>query len=351
MSTSKNPSSNADYIALGVPAWGFLPGNKYWKAKNRFSSVTAITNFDPVTTSSKGSVIELVVGNSSNGLIGFDAGVTFGKSTVRLSDANDQIKIFANKDSIQLARVGFQILGERESWSSPTPASVQMGNGINSINVGGGAKNWETGMSIGTKASLIGGSGKDTITAIGNKLGISIFGAVDLGKGNDRIETAGLNGETGLLVSNNGVLRMGDGDDVIIGTAKAIKTRRSIYVNGTIDMGAGNDLITGNSLHVNSSTGARILMGAGKDVIAAPLEFSHGAFFDFGSGIDKLTLLPGKYSVAKGLAGSQLVLSSIAPVGGYGGGIDNIPINGLEFLVSSVSGKEYAFALGEIQIV
>ena len=350
MSKTKNPNSNADYIALGVPAWGFLPGNEYWKAKNRFSSVTAIANYDPVTTNKKGSTIELVVGSLTNGLIGFNAGVIFGKSTVRLSDASDQIKISANKNSIQLASVGFQILGERESWSSPTPASVMMGNGVNSINVGGGAKNWDTGMSIGTKAFLIGGSGIDRITAIGNKLGISVVGTVDLRKGNDHIEAAGLNGETGLFVSNNGVIRMGDGNDVIIGKAKASINRRSIYVNGIIDMGAGNDLITGNSLHVNSSTGAKILMGAGNDAIAAPLESSNGAFFDFGSGIDKLTLLPGRYSIAKGL-GSQLTLSSISQVGSYWGGIDKIPINGLEFLVSSVSGKQYAFVPGEVQIV
>lgn len=350
MSTSKNPSSNADYIALGVPAWGFLPGNKYWKAKNRFSSVTAIANYDQVTTSSKGSIIELVVGNSSKGLIGLYAGVTFGKSTVRLSNAKDQIKISANKNSIQLAQVGFQILGRRETWSSPTPASVLMGNGINSIYVGGGARNWETGMTIGLNASLIGGNAKDTLNIIGNKFGIVINGTVDLGKGNDRIEAKSLNGETGLSVLNDGVLKMGDGDDVITGIAKASKTRRSIYVNGTIDMGAGKDLITGNSLHVHSRTGADILMGAGNDTIAAPLESSSGAFFDFGSGIDKLTLLPGKYSVAKGLSKSQFVLSSIAPVGDRIN-IRKIPISGLEYLVSSVSGKQYAFALGQIQIV
>ena len=346
----KNPSSNADYIALGVPEWGFLPDNKYWKTKTKFTSITTIANFDPVTTNKNGSIINLLVGSSNKGLLGFNAGITFGKSSVRLSNANDQITAFATQKSIQLAKVGFELYGEKDTWSSPTPASLLMGDGVNTVSIGGGSRNWDIGLRVGHKASLIGGSGVDKIIGIGNQNGISIDGTIDLGNGIDRVEATAINGETGLYVSNNGFLGMGDGDDVIIGKAKASINRRSIYINGVIDMGAGNDSIIGDSLHVNSSTSAKILMGAGNDAITAPLESSNGAFFDFGSGIDKLALLPGRYSVAKDL-GSQLTLSSISQVGSIWSVIDKISINGLEFLVSSVSGKQYAFVPGEIQIV
>jgi Ca2+-binding RTX toxin-like protein len=326
--------TNQDFINKGVPSSLFLPGTKYWKKKRTFSARGGIWNFDSVTTNKKGSSILLDA--SEDSILG-GAGLNFGASRVQMSAGNDSIRAVA-RSGVRLSQIGFEIQGERDTYFSPTPGSVVMGNGNNTIEIGGENNNWEVGIRVGIKALLQGGSGKDLIRTSGLSQGISVSGTIELGEGNDTVESTSLGGDSSLHIDNTGRIDTGGGDDILIGRGGS----RSIYINGTLVMGNGNDLITGDSLHVNSSTGALVDMGAGDDIISAPLDSANGARFDFGTGNDKLTVRPGNYTIS-GTANSGTVLS--------GGGIIDVVVDGLEFLVSSASGREYAYAPGLITVV
>jgi len=100
-------------------------------------------------------------------------------------------------------------------------------------------------------------------------------------------------------------------------------------------MGGGNDEITGTSFMFNGPY--KIQMGTGNDKFLAPLRCSNTPI-DFGSGIDKLYLPSGKYTVTANGAGA-FTLSSGAE-----------KISGLEWLVSARTGTEYAFKAGTLDI-
>ena len=326
--------SNQDLVNQGAPSSLFLPGSKYWKKKRTFNARAGIWNFDSVTTSKKGSSILLDVLEDS--ILG-GAGLSFGASRVQMSAGNDSIRAVASS-SARLSQIGFQIQGERDTYFSPTPGSVVMGNGNNTIEIGGGNNNWEVGIIVGNKALLQTGSGKDLIRTSGLSQGISVSGTIELGEGNDTVESTSFGGDSSLHINNTGRIDTGGGDDILIGRGGS----RSIYINGTLVMGNGNDLITGDSLHVNSSSGALVDMGAGDDIISAPLNSANGARFDFGTGIDRLTLRPGNYTISSE-ANGVTVLSGSQIIG--------VAVDGLEFLVSSTTGREFAYAPGLIAVV
>ena len=319
--------SNQDFTNKGVPSSVFLPGSKYWKKKQIFSARGGIWNFDSVTTNKKGSSILLDA--SEDSILG-GAGLSFGASRVQMSAGSDSIRAVA-RSGARLSQIGFEIQGERDTYFSPTPGSVIMGNGSNMIEIGGGSNNWEVGIRIGSNALLQGGSGKDVIRSTGAVKGVLVAGSIQLGKGDDTLEGISIIGENGVHIDNTGRIDTGEGNDVLIGKGGS----RSIYINGALLMGGGNDVVTGQSLHVNSG------MGAGDDIISAPLDSANGATFDFGTGIDRSTLRPGNYNVS-GTTNGGTILS--------GGGISAVVI-GLEFLVSSDSGREFAYTPGLIMVV
>lgn len=325
---------NQDLIKAGFPSESVLPGSDYWKKYRTFSARSSIWNFDAITTNKKGSSIIL---DASEKDVFASGGISLGANTVQMSSNDDQIKVSARK-GIKLSQVGLEIQGAGDTYFSPTPASLLMGSGKNSIIIGGDESNWDIGIRIGTRALLAGGSGADAIRAHGLIQGISVTGTIQLGAGNDVLEGISMGGENGVHINNSGRVEMGEGDDIIIGSGGS----RSIYVNGAIDMGSGSDRITGSSLHVNSVTGAEIRMGAGDDTISAPLVSSNGAKFYFGAGIDRMTLKPGTYSTTSA-NDSALVLS--------GSGIIDTPVYGLEFVTSSATGKEFAFRPGALTVI
>lgn len=332
--SKSNKMSNQDFINKGVPSSVFLPGSKYWKKKRTFSARGGIWNFDSVTTNKKGSSILLDA--SEDSILG-GAGLSFGASRVQMSAGSDSIRAVA-RSGARLSQIGFAIQGERDTYFSPTPGSVIMGNGNNTIKISGENNNWETGMRVGVNALLQGGSGKDAIRSTGAIKGILVAGSIQLGEGDDVLEGKTIGGENGVHIDNSGRVDTGEGNDVLNGNGGS----RSIYVNGALLMGGGNDLVTGQSLHVNSSTNALVDMGAGDDIISAPLDSANGARFDFGTGIDRLTVRPGNYTIG-GTANGGTVLS--------GGGIVDAEVIGLEFLVSSSSGREFAYTPGLIAVV
>lgn len=325
--------SNQDLIDRGAPRSLFLPGNQYWRGNRRFTARSTIFNADQVTTNPSGSSITLNASQESM----LEAGITFAARRVQMSSRNDSIRAQA-RTGLNLSNSGLEIEGRGDSYLSQTPASLIMGDGRNSIAIGGGRNNWQIGMRIGTGALLSAGTGRDTFRAIGTDVGIRVVGRIESGGGNDSLTGRSLSGDSAIHVDNPGTIDMGPGNDRLIGRGGS----RPIYINGNVVMGAGRDVITGRSLHVNSSSIATIDMGAGNDSILSPLVSANGARLDFGSGTDRLVVRPGTYN-AQTMENGSIMLS--------GNGISDAVITGLEFLVSSTTGVETRFADGALNIL
>ena len=106
-----------------------------------------------------------------------------------------------------------------------------------------------------------------------------------------------------------GLLAMGDGDDIIKGT--------SMYQQGMIDMGRGDDIIDAQ------------MKGFGVT--------------DFGKGIDRYVIDPGKYEIQE-IRRNKFLMPP-------GGGGHQLPVVGLEYLVSRKTGNEYELTKGIINII
>lgn len=331
---TQNPSSNQDFIQMGMPKSLFLPGSSYWKKKSSFSSKDSIVNFDNVLTSKKGSTITL---NATKNSLG--SGIMLRGGTLRMSSKND--RFYIKSEGVSFAResgssAAFLL---QETSGKPSPI-LDLGNGRNVIDAGHG---WDNGIVI--AGQLLSGTGNDFIRGFGKSSGISVGGLISTGAGHDIIEGSS-EGSGGIYV--RGRIEMGAGNDRLTGIAKTIDlSTGAIYSNGWIDMGDGNDKITGTSFMINGAAvgQAKLVMGRGDDNLIATLHHSN-APIDFGDGIDRLFLPSGQYEITDLGGGAYSLLSTGANQGVYGAE----KISSLEFIVSKSTGAEYAFATGTLTV-
>lgn len=334
--------TNAEAIKAGYPKSAILPGSKFWKKARSFSSNTSITNFDPVTTNKAGSSISLHATKAD--ISGELGSISLLKGLVRMSKAADSVTVKCSNTS--LASDGSALYLFNPEWLS-IPATLDLGNGNNSVLAGLGYMGWNTGISLDAQTRLLSGTGKDIIKGSGKEIGILVGGTISTGTGNDIIEGNSGNSR-GIYVGEGGRIDMGAGNDRITGTSVINDlSSGTIYANGWIDMGDGDDEITGVSFMINgrSEAQAQLLMGSGNDKLTATLHRSN-APIDFGSGVDRLYLPAGQYSIANLGNGSYSLLSTGAEPGVYGAD----KISGLEWIVSKSTGTEYAFGEGVITI-
>jgi len=353
--------TNAELIKMGVPISAVLPGSAFWTKNKVFKSNTAILNFDPVTTNKTGSVIALDV--TKLDLTG-EMGIRFFKGAVNMSAAKDTIVVTCTNKGLSSSGAALSL--ENPDWLK-IPATLNLGNGNNSVLAGFGYAGWETGIYLSGGTRLLSGTGNDIIKGSGKETGIYVGGTISTGAGDDIIEGSGK--ETGIYVggtistgagddiiegrginsygitASNGSINMGEGNDRLTGIGPESASNGSNYLNGWVDMGGGNDEITGTSFIFNGPY--KIQMGTGNDKFLAPLRCSNTPI-DFGSGIDKLYLPSGKYTVTANGAGAFSLSSAAQTVGQATYGAERI--SGLEWLVSARTGTEYAFKAGTLDI-
>lgn len=327
--------TNAELIKAGYSKSFILPGSAFWRSQRVFNSNTAIVNFDPVATSSFGSIITLEAKNAD--LSGRLGGINFFKGAVNMSAAADSIVVECINRRLLTSDSALSL--NNPDWLK-IPVTINLGNGNNRVLAGINYAGWGTGIDLASKTQLLSGSGNDIIKGNGIDTGISVGGIVSTGAGDDIIEGKTEGGTGGGISLSGGTINMGAGNDRLTGI-----TRRENYLNGWINMGDGNDKITGSGFRFNGAY--RIQMGAGDDRFVAPL-LSSNTLIEFGAGIDRLYLPPGEYTVAE-MGGGVYSLFSTAAVGGrsqYGAE----RLSGLELLVSKQVGTEYDFAPGVIAI-
>ena len=331
--------TNAELIKMGAPISAVLPGSAFWIKNKVFKSNTAILNFDPVSTSKSGSTITL--GATKPDLSGSLGGIILLKGAVNMSAAKDSIIVKCTNRGLS-SRGASLSLGNPE-WLK-IPVTLNLGHGNNSVLAGLGYSGWDTGIDLAGGTRLLGGTGNDIIKGSGKEIGIYVGGTISTGAGNDIIEGRGIK-SYGITASEGGI-NMGDGNDRLtgIGGIESSSTA-SNYLNGWIDMGGGDDEITGTSFMFNGPY--EIQMGAGSDKFLAPLRHSNSPI-DFGSGIDKLYLLSGIYTVTEMGSGAFSLSSAAHTEGQATYGAESI--SGLEWLVSARTGAEYAFKAGTLDI-
>jgi len=332
---TQNPSSNQDFIQMGMPKSLFLPGSSYWKKKSSFSSKDSIVNFDNVLTSKKGSTITL---NATKNSLG--SGIMLRGGTLRMSSKNDHFYIKSEGISFVRESGSSAAFLLEETSGKPSPI-LDLGNGRNVIDAGHG---WDNGIVI--AGQLLSGTGNDFIRGFGKSSGISVGGLISTGAGDDIIE--GSSEESGGIVIG-GRIEMGAGNDRLTGIGQVDDlSHGTIYSNGWIDMGDGDDEITGTSFMINGRDPgqAQLSMGAGNDKLIATLHDSN-APIDFGDGIDRLYLPSGQYNISDLGGGFFSILSTGENEGIYGAE----RISGLEFIVSKITGSDYAFARGTLNVI
>lgn len=174
------------------------------------------------------------------------------------------------------------------------------------------------------------GQGDDRLYSdSGISTNIQVWGTLDMGAGNDTIETLTDDRRyCGFSIGPDGSVFLGQGDDSLICTrpTNAYTATRHIVISGLLDAGDGNDIIIGDQLQV--SIGGNLIMGAGDDLISAELYGSNNSKIDFGEGTDTLRLIPGDYLVAdngdgylkltKDFSGAGYLISGLELVGPQG---------------------------------
>jgi len=332
--------SNEDFINQGYPKSALLPGTSYWRKRKSFASSTSILNWDNVKTNTGGSRISLAADKDFYGELG---SVSFGVGTVRMSQNKDTLSVVCTNPSLSSEGDAFSLLGINDVYMATSGATLDLGNGNNKITAGMGIISWDTGIRVGSQASLLSGRGKDRISAQGKVTGMDIGGVISTGKGADIIEGFS-NKAQGIYIRESGRIDMGAGNDRLVGTGTMDDTSGgTIYSNGWIEMGDGDDEITGTTFQINGAQ-AYLSMGAGDDRLVATL-YSSNAPIDFGSGIDRLFLPSGTYNISD-LGDGFFSLNSIGANYDYGAG----RISGLEVIVSQSTGAEYIFAPGTLNV-
>ena len=333
--------SNKDLISQGYPKSALLPGTSYWRKRKSFASSTSILNWDNVKTNTGGSRISLAADKEFYGELG---SISFGVGTVRMSQKKDTWSVVCTNPSLSSEGDAFSLRGINDVYMATSGATLDLGNGNNKITAGIGTISWDTGIRVGSQASLLSGRGKDRISARGKVTGIYVGGEISTGKGSDMIE--GFSNQTqGIIISESGRIDMGSGNDRLVGTGTIDDLSGwTIYSNGWIEMGDGDDEITGTSFMINGAQ-AYLSMGAGDDRLVATLHRSN-APISFGSGIDRLFLPSGAYNISD-LGDGFFSLSSTGEKEGMYGAER---ISGLEVVVSQSTGAEYIFTPGILNI-
>jgi len=331
--------TNAELIKMGVPISAVLPGSAFWKKNKVFKSNTSIWNFDSVSTNSSGSTISLDA-TKAVPLSGGLRGINFYKGAVNMSAAKDTIVVTCTNKGLSSSGAALSL--ENPDWLK-IPATLNLGNGNNSVLAGFGYAGWETGIYLSGGTRLLSGTGNDIIKGSGKETGIYVGGTISTGAGDDIIEGRGINSYG--ITASDGSINMGEGNDRLTGIGPESAGHGSNYVNGWVDMGGGNDEITGTSFMFNGPY--KIQMGTGNDKFLAPLRYSNTPI-DFGSGIDKLYLPSGIYTVTDKGSGAFSLSSAAQTVGQATYGAERI--SGLEWLVSARTGTEYAFKAGTLDI-
>jgi len=333
--------TNADAIKAGYPKSAMLPGNTLWKSQRIFKSNTSILNFDPVSTNRSGSAITLNV-TKADPIYGSLGGIALLKGTVSMSAAKDSIIVKCSNRGLSSGGAALSL--ENPDWLK-IPVTLNLGNGNNSVLAGFGYAGWDIGIDIAWETRLLSGTGNDIIKGSGKGIGIYVGGTISTGAGNDIIEGRGIK-SYGITLTVDSSINMGEGNDRLTGIGGLKEAgHASNYLNGRIDMGGGNDEITGTSFKFNGPY--KIQMGSGNDKFIAPLH-SSGSQIDFGSGIDRLYLPSGKYTVSANGAGEFTLSSAALTEGQATYGAERI--SGLEWLVSARTGAEYAFKAGTLDI-
>ena len=331
--------TNADAIKAGYPKSAMLPGNTLWKSQRIFKSNTSILNFDPVSTNRSGSAITLNV-TKADPIYGSLGGIALLKGTVSMSAAKDSIIVKCSNRGLSSGGAALSL--ENPDWLK-IPVTLNLGNGNNSVLAGFGYAGWDIGIDIAWETRLLCGTGNDIIKGSGKEIGIFVGGTISTGDGDDIIEGRGIKSYG--IGESDGSINMGKGNDRLTGIGGTESaSNASNYLNGWVDMGDGNDEITGTSFMFNGPY--KIQMGAGNDKFIAPLRHSNTPI-DFGSGIDKLYLPSGIYTVTDKGSGA-FSLSSAAQTEQSTYGAESI--SGLEWLVSARTGAEYAFKAGTLDI-
>ena len=333
--------TNADAIKAGYPKSAMLPGNTFWKSQRIFKSNTSILNFDPVSTNRSGSAITLNV-TKADPIYGSLGGIALLKGTVSMSAAKDSIIVKCTNRG--LSSRGASLSLENPEWLK-IPVTLNLGNGNNSVLAGLGYSGWDTGIDLAGGTRLLGGTGNDIIKGSGKEIGIYVGGTISTGAGNDIIEGKGTISH-GIHHVSGGSINMGEGSDRLTGIGGPESAGHgSNYLNGWVDMGGGDDEITGTSFMFSGLD--KIQMGAGNDKFIAPLRYSRCPI-DFGSGIDRLYLPSGNYTVTDKGLGAFSLSSAALTEGQSTYGAERI--SGLEWLVSARTGAEHAFTAGTLDI-
>jgi hypothetical protein len=180
----------------------------------------------------------------------------------------------------------------------PRDGVLDMAGGDDIINI----YRYNAGFLIGVEieGTVLMGEGDDRLYSdAGISTNIQVWGPLDMGRGNDTIETlTDDRRNSGLSIRPGGSVFLGEGDDSLICTrpTNACTAIRHTAISGLLDAGDGNEIITGDQLQVQ--IGGNLIMGAGDDLIPAELYGSNNSKIDFGEGTDTLGLIPGDYLVA-----------------------------------------------------
>ena len=183
-----------------------------------------------------------------------------------------------------------------------------------------------------SRGTLLAGDGNDEIYCDYNASGASIFlsegGAIDMGRGNDKV--TGFNG-TGLSahIAKGAFVATGEGDDSVDFLAGGVALGTAGYgMEKHLDLGSGNDSAY---LNINKSRA----LGKSSEV---------GGYFSGGEGEDTLYLPEGYYKIAK-VAESQDAYSFSFSDGSH------FIVNSFERLGNAISGSTSSIRDGNVYVI
>ena len=230
------------------------------------------------------------------------------------------LKLSPNKDSIEVQN-NLQLWGKGTGLNgqiSQTGGILDTSAGNDLINILYGSSYFLRGLDL--EGSIYMGDGDDTLYSdAGLETNINVYnGLLDMGSGNDAIYTSHSSfTSTGVSINSRGAIYLGDGDDLIACDRNYGNSSSNAHISvfGLLDTGSGNDRIDADSLQVG--IGGFVLMGSGDDIISARIEGSNGSRIDFGEGQDSLLLGRGEYYVSEADDGWLSVTSTNTSLGSY----------------------------------
>ena len=250
-------------------------------------------------------------------LVSFDVakpdkpGLTLLDGLLKLSPGKDTINV---QNTFQLWSAGSGLNGQISTTGGILDTSA--GNDILAVLYG--SSYFLRGLDL--EGSIYMGDGDDTLYSdAGLETNINVYdGLLDMGSGNDKIYTSHSSfTSTGVSVNSRGAIFLGDGDDLIACDRNYGNSSSNAHISvfGLLDNGSGNDRIDADSLQVG--IGGFVLMGSGDDIISARIQGSNGSRIDFGEGQDALFLGRGEYYVSEADDGWLSITSTNSSLGSY----------------------------------